>query len=270
VSAVLEVEAPSPGVALLRLNRPERLNALNHELVGALEEACSYLGEDAATRAVVLTGAGRGFCSGLDVRDFGPGLPGATAAVAEQMRFQERMGSLPVRLRSLPQPVVAAVNGACVGGGFALCLGADVRLCSTAATFANAAILLGLSGAEMGMSYHLPRIVGTTVAADWMLSGRLVSAEEADRRGLVSQLVEPEHLVERAVELAAQIAEHPPFAVEMTKRALQVNTDAPDIEAALAVENRTQVLTFVTDESVERRENWQSGRHPTSAPHLPR
>jgi enoyl-CoA hydratase/carnithine racemase len=259
MAGVLEVETPAPGVTLLRLNRPERLNALNDELVGSLETACARLAADATTRAVVLTGAGRGFCSGLDVRDFGPGIPDAAAPVTERMRFQERMASLPRGLRSLPQPVVAAVNGPCVGGGFALCLGADLRLCSTSATFANAAILLGLSGAEMGMSYHLPRIVGTSVAADWMLSGRSVSAEEADRRGLVSQLVEPEQLLERAVELAVQIAGHSPFAVEMTKRALQVNTDAADVDAALELENRTQVLTFATDESVSRRAAWGRG-----------
>jgi len=256
MAGVLDVETPRPGVTLLRLNRPDRLNALNHELVGALEGACAQLALDSATRAVVLTGAGRGFCSGLDVRDFGPGIPDAAAPVAERMRFQERMASLPGRLRSMRQPVVAAVNGPCVGGGFALCLGADVRLCSTSASFANAAILLGLSGAEMGMSYHLPRIVGTSVAADWMLSGRTVTAGEADRRGLVSELVEPERLLERAVELAEQIAGHSPFAVEMTKRALQVNVDAAGVDAALELENRTQVLTYATDESTSRRSTW--------------
>ena len=181
----LVVETPTAGVTVLRLNRPERLNALNHELVGAIEQECRRLADDTATRAVVITGAGRGFCSGLDVRDFGPGLPAAHAPLAERMRFQERMASLPLAVRALPQAVIAAVNGPCVGGGFALCLAADVRLCSTAASFGNGAILLGLSGAEMGMSYHLPRIVGTSVAADWMLTGRTVPAEEADRRGLV-------------------------------------------------------------------------------------
>src|SRR3974390_26443 len=198
MAGVLEVETPAPGVPLLRLNRPERLNALNDELVRALEAACARLAGGTTTRAIVLTGAGRGFCSGLDVRDFGPGVPDAAASGSERMRFQERMGSLPGGLPSLPQPVVAAVNGPCVGGGFALCLGADLRLCSTSATFANAAILLGLSGGGMGMSYPRPRIVGTSVAADWMLSGRNVSAEEADRRGLVSELVEPDRLLERA------------------------------------------------------------------------
>jgi enoyl-CoA hydratase len=252
----LVVETPSAGVALLRLNRPERLNALNAELVGAIEQECRRLSGDTSTRAVVITGNGRGFCSGLDVRDFGPGVPAAGAPTPELMRFQERMASLPLGLRSLPQAVIAAVNGPCVGGGFALCLAADVRLCSTSASFGNGAILLGLSGAEMGMSYHLPRIVGTSVAADWMLSGRTVSAEEADRRGLVSHLVEPDQLLNRALELAAQVAALPAQAVQMTKRALQVNTDAPDIGAALELENRNQVLTHGTDESAARRRQW--------------
>ena len=252
----LVVETPKAGVTLLRLNRPERLNALNHELVGAIEQECRRLADDSATRVVVITGSGRGFCSGLDVRDFGPGLPAAHAPVAELMQFQERMASLPLAVRSLPQPVIAAVNGPCVGGGFALCLAADVRMCSTTASFGNGAILLGLSGAEMGMSYHLPRIVGTSVAADWMLSGRTVAAEEADRRGLVSLIVEPAELLNRALELAEQMAELPGLAVQMTKRALQVNTDAADVRAALELENRNQVLTHATDDPVARRGKW--------------
>jgi enoyl-CoA hydratase/carnithine racemase len=149
--------------------------------------------------------------------------------------------------------VIAAVNGPCVGAGFAMCLAADIRICSTTATFGNGAILLGLSGAEMGMSYHLPRIVGTSVAADWMLTGRTVTAQEADRRGLVSELVEPDLLAGRAIELAAGIAELPPFGVQLTKRALQVNTDAAGLEAAMELENRNQVLSHATDEAGERR-----------------
>ena len=136
------------------------------------------------------------------------------------------MAALPQAIWDLPQPVIAAVNGPCVGAGFALCLASDIRICSTAATFGNGAILLGLSGAEMGMSYHLPRIVGTSVAADWMLTGRTVSASEADRRGLVSELIEPDRLIDRALELASGIAELLPLGVQLTKRALQVNTDA--------------------------------------------
>ena len=176
------------GVALLRLNRPKQLNAINEELRDTLLSTLVSLGSDSEVRAVVLTGAGRGFCSGLDTRDFGD-IPTATDPAVERLRFQESMVALPEAIRALPHPVIAAVNGPCVGAGFALCLASDIRICSTAASFGNGAILLGLSGGEMGMSYHLPRIVGTSVAADWMLTGRTVSALEADRRGLVIEVV---------------------------------------------------------------------------------
>jgi enoyl-CoA hydratase/carnithine racemase len=238
------------------LNRPQSLNAINGVLLEELTAACAGVAADPDAHAVVLTGAGRGFCSGLDVRDFGPGIPSPSSPVIQRLRFQEAMASLPLAFRSLPQPVIAAVNGPCVGGGLALCLAADIRLCSTTASFGNAAILLGLSGAEMGMSYHLPRTVGTSVAADWMLTGRTVSAEEADRRGLVSQVLEAGALMDRALELAAAIAQLPPLAVQMTKRALQVNTDSSDLAAALELENRNQVLAHATDEAAERRAKW--------------
>ncbi len=164
------------------------------------------------------------------------------------------MAALPQAIWDLPQPVIAAVNGPCVGAGFALCLASDIRICSTAATFGNGAILLGLSGAEMGMSYHLPRIVGTSVAADWMLTGRTVSASEADRRGLVSELVEPDRLDRPCTRnRLARIAELVPLGVQLTKRALQVNTDAAGLDAAMELENRNQVLSHATDEAAARR-----------------
>lgn len=256
--ATLELDRPADGVAVLRLNRPQRLNAINEAMQTELRALLADLAGDAAVRAVVLTGAGRGFCAGIDVRDFGPSMPEATAPALERMRLQERMAALAEAVRAVPQPVIAAVNGPCVGAGLALCLAADIRICSAAATFGNAAILLGLSGAEMGMSYHLPRIVGTSVAADWMLTGRTVSAAEADRRGLVSEVVEPNALAGRAVELASLIAGHAPLGAQLTKRALQVNTDAASFESALELENRNQVITHATDEAAERRKKWSS------------
>jgi len=255
VTATLLLERPHAGVLLVTLNRPKRLNAINDVLRRQLTETLASVGED--VKAVVLTGAGRGFCSGIDMRDFGPGVPDADAPAIERLRFQESMAALPQAIRDLPQPVIAAVNGPCVGGGFALCLAADIRICSSAAAFGNAAILLGLSGAEMGMSYHLPRIVGTSVAADWMLTGRTVTAAEADRRALVSELVEPDRLIGRAVELAATIAELSPLGVQLTKRALQANTDA-GIDAALELENRNQVLSHATDDAATRRRKWST------------
>ena len=254
--STLEVERPRDGVVVVRLNRPKQLNAINEAMQIELRQTLTDLGADRTAHAVVLTGAGRGFCAGIDMRDFGPNVPEASAPAIDRLNFQEKMAGLAEAVRQLPQPVIAAVNGPCVGAGFALALACDIRICSTAASFGNAAILLGLSGAEMGMSYHLPRIVGTSVAADWMLSGRTVSAAEADRRGLVSELVEPDTLAERAVELASLIADLSPLGVQLTKRALQVNTDAASLSAALELENRNQVISHATDEAAARRAKW--------------
>ncbi|OBI92976.1 enoyl-CoA hydratase/isomerase family protein [Mycobacterium sp. 1245805.9] len=252
----LELDRPRDGVVVVRLNRPERLNAINEVMQSELGATLGDLAADRSARAVVLTGAGRGFCAGIDMRDFGPDVPEPTAPALDRMRFQEGMAALAEGIYQLPQPVIAAVNGPCVGAGFALCLAADIRICSAQASFGNAAILLGLSGAEMGMSYHLPRIVGTSVAADWMLTGRTVSAAEADRRGLVSEVVEPDRLLERATELASLVADLAPLGVQLTKRALQVNTDAASLSSALELENRNQVLSHATEEAAERRKKW--------------
>ena len=256
MASTLELDRPSDGVVVVRLNRPECLNAINEVMQSELSNLLGDLAADQSVRAVVLTGAGRGFCAGIDMRDFGPNVPEATAPALDRMRFQEKMAALAEAVRQLPQPVIAAVNGPCVGAGLALCLAADIRICSAEASFGNAAILLGLSGAEMGMSYHLPRIVGTSVAADWMLTGRTVSAGEADRRGLVSEVVEPDRLAKRAAELASLIAGLAPLGVQLTKRALQVNTDAASLSSALELENRNQVIAHATDEAAARRKQW--------------
>src|ERR1700761_948585 len=256
VTDTLSVQRPHNGVVVLQLNRPARLNALNDVMVGELTQTLTALGSDSSVNAVIVTGAGRGFCSGIDMRDFGARLPEAIDPAIDRLRFQETMAALPQAIRDIPQPVIAAVNGPCVGAGLALCLASDIRICSTAAIFGNGAILLGLSGAEMGMSYFLPRIVGTSVAADWMLTARMVPAEEADRRGLVSEVTEPEELADRALEIATQIAELTPLGVQMTKRALQVNTDAAGLDAALELENRNQVLSHATAEAAALRQSW--------------
>ncbi len=251
-------EDPGDGVVLLRFNRPERLNALNEVLVDEFLRACADITAEHDARVVLLTGAGRGFCSGIDVRDFGPSMLEPTDPAIGRLRFQEMMASLPLAIRNLPQPVIAAVNGPAVGGGLALCLASDVRICAASASFANGAIHLGLSGAEMGMSYYLPRVVGLTVAADWMLTGRTVWADEALQRGVVSELVDDGRLLDRGLEIASSIAAHAPLAAQMTKRALQANADAPDLVAAMELENRNQVITHATEEAAAARRSWAS------------
>ena len=252
----LTVERPTTGVTLLRLDRPARLNAIDAILRDELLRTLDAIAGDPEVRAVVLTGAGRGFCAGIDLRDFGPDVPDTRGPADALLTFQESMAALPRAVRALPQPVVAAVNGPAVGAGLALCLASDVRICGASASFGNAAILIGLSGAEMGMSYFLPRIVGLGVAADWMLTGRTVTAEEAHARGLVSEHVEDDRLLPRALELAAMIADHSPLGVRMTKRALQVNVDAPDLFAAMELENRNQVITAASDAAAAARARW--------------
>ncbi|WP_396927994.1 enoyl-CoA hydratase/isomerase family protein [Mycolicibacterium sp.] len=256
MTETLELEKPADGVLLIQLNRPKQLNAINEVMRDELARTLASLADDTSVHAVVITGAGRGFCSGIDIRNFGPGMLDASAPAIDRLRFQEAMAGLVRAVADLPQAVIAAINGACVGAGLALTLAADIRIASTAATFGNAAILLGLSGAEMGMSYHLPRIVGAGVAADWMLTGRTVSAEEADRRGLVSQLVDPEELVERSIDIARGVAELAPLGVQLTKRALQVNIAAAGLGPALELENRNQVLSHATDDAAARRSKW--------------
>jgi enoyl-CoA hydratase/carnithine racemase len=256
VPTTLELDRPHPHTVVVRFNRPERLNAINATMVRELQDAYASVRDDPAVRVVVLTGAGRGFCSGIDVRDFGAFVPGVGDPTAERLRFQEMMAGLATSLRGLPQPVIAAVNGPAVGGGFALCLASDVRICAAAASFGNGAIRIGLSGGEMGMSYHLPRIVGTSVAADWMLTGRMVPADEALRVGLVSDLVPDDQLLDRALALADQIAANSAVAVTMTKRVLQVNADAPNLDAAMELENRNQLLTHATEESAAAIAKW--------------
>ncbi|HZQ30136.1 MAG TPA: enoyl-CoA hydratase/isomerase family protein [Mycobacterium sp.] len=255
MAETLTIDRPRAGVVVLALNRPKQLNAINSAMLSELTAALGSLARDTSAHAVVLTGTGRGFCSGIDMRNFGPSVSASDPAI-DRLHFEEAMAALPQAISDLPQPVIAAVNGPCVGGGFAMCLACDVRICSTAASFGNAAILLGLSGAEMGMSYYLPRIVGLSVAADWMLTGRTVTAEEADRRGLVSELVSPDRLMDRALELAGAVAELAPLGVQLTKRALQVNTDAAGLRAALELENRNQVLSHATEEAAQRRQKW--------------
>ncbi|MCX2931619.1 enoyl-CoA hydratase/isomerase family protein [Mycobacterium sp. CVI_P3] len=256
MAETLDIETPAAGVQLVRFNRPDKLNAINEAMRDEIADAFRSLSNDADVHAVVLTGSGRGFCSGIDIRDFGPGMLEASAPAIERLRFQEAMAGLVRGLADLPQPVIAAINGPCVGAGLAMSLAADIRIASTAATFGNAAILLGLSGAEMGMSYHLPRIVGAGVAADWMLTGRTVSAEEADRRGLVSRLFEPAELLDQAVEIACGIAGLTTLGVRLTKRALQVNIAAAGLGPALELENRNQVLSHATDDAAARRSTW--------------
>jgi len=239
-----------PGIATVTLSRPDRLNALSWEMVDELGAALAEIGRDREVRVVIITGEGRGFCAGIDIKQPDAVGSGDGDPIAVYHR-QEAVAGLAIALRSLPQPVVAAVNGAAAGGGLALALAADVRVVSTAARFNVAFVKIGLSGCDIGVSYLLPRIVGMGIASELMLTGRMVEAEEAARIGLANRVVEPKQLLDSADELADQIAANSPFGVWMTKQVLGRNVDAGSLGAAIELENRTQVIATRTDEMKE-------------------
>jgi enoyl-CoA hydratase len=232
------------GIVLLTLNRPERLNALDQDHVGDLLQAFDDLSPYGRTRVVILTGAGRAFCAGLDLKDSGD-VPGQAdlGTVQWSMLFQKRFASLVQRLRRIPPIVIAAVNGAAVGAGCALALASDVRVVGPDGSFSVANVKIGLSGGDVGTSYHLPRLVGMNRAAEMMLTGRRVDSEEADRIGLAFRA---DDAVTAATELARQITANSPFGVWMTKEVMWSNVDATSLDAALDLEDRTQVLASLT------------------------
>jgi enoyl-CoA hydratase/carnithine racemase len=247
-------ETLDSGITLLTLDRPERLNAMSRELVSDLHEALDAVADDRECRVVILTGAGRGFCSGLDLKetgdiasDGGNGGGGPPAA----MRGQQQIATLVTRLRRLPKPVIAAVNGPATGGGLALALASDVRVAAESARFNVAFIRVGLSGCDIGVSYLLPRLVGASRAFELMLTGRLIDAAEADRIGLVSRVDPDDQVVDAARETAELIRANSPFGVWMTKEVMWSNLETGSLQAAIDLENRTQLLSSYTGDMQE-------------------
>jgi enoyl-CoA hydratase len=235
----LLVDRPRDGVVLVTLNRPERYNAITFEMFDELHDLAGRLTADDEARAVVVTGAGKGFCSGLDL-DEAATLPDMSPH--EMMLGQEHWAGAFMKLHELPQPVIAAVNGPAAGGGLGLALAADMRLAAPEARFNAAFVRIGLSAGDVGVSWSLPRVVGFGLAAEIMLTGRFVEADEAARIGLVNRVVPADELLGAAFDVAEQIAANTPFGVTLTKRVLHANVDAGSLSQAVEVENRGQTL----------------------------
>lgn len=249
-------------VAIVRLNRPERLNALTLDMIVELVDVLDGLDADRSCRVVVLTGEGRGFCAGADLGDVRGDDAGTGRDPISVFYGQKPYSALCSRIRSLRQPVIAAVNGAAVGGGLALVLASDVRIASTTARFSVAFVKVGLSGADMGVSWMLPRVVGVGVAHHLMLTGRIIDATEAQRIGLVLDVHEPEALLERALEQAALICANSPFGVAQTKEMMWASLELPTLAAAMALENRTQALANLTEDCTEAATAFMEKRPP--------
>ena len=261
--ADVEISRPHEGIALVSLNRPARLNAMTSGMVEELHETVSAIGRDRDIRVVVLTGAGRGFCAGLDLGGYGTA-PGFEwhGVVEKGFAVQKHIASLIPRLRSIPQPVIAAVNGPASGGGFALVLGSDVRIAAESARFNAAFIRIGLSACDIGTSWLLPRLVGAARAQELMLTGRLFDAAEAARIGLVVDVVPDDLLLERAYAKAAEIMQNTPLGVALTKEGMWSALEIPGLQAAIDLENRQQIMASFSADAKEMRVARSENRTP--------
>jgi len=261
VTTVL-VESPVEGVRLLRLNRPERLNTMTHELLTDLHHALDEADQADDVRVVILTGAGRAFCAGLDLDGYADDFETARGPVRGSLTRQREIASAAEKIRDLSKPVIAAVNGAAAGGGLALVLASDIRIAVPQAVFSVAFIRAGFSACDIGTSWLLPRVVGAGRAHELMLTGRRFDAEEAERIGMLYRVVAADELMTTALAKAAEIMRNPPFSVELTKQGMWLALETPSFHAAVELENRQQILTAFTDDRAEATAAFLEKREP--------
>ncbi len=237
------VEHPRPHVALITLNRPERMNSMAFDVMVPLKEVLENIAYDNSVRVVVLTGAGKGFSSGAEHKSAGsvPHVQGLTRPTYA-LRSMQILDDVILALRRLHQPVIAAVNGAAIGGGLCLALAADIRVASQGAYFRAAGINNGLTASELGLSYLLPRAIGSSRAFEIMLTGRDIDAQEAERIGLVSRQVPDDQLLETCYDMAERMAAFSRPGVELTKRTLWSGLDAASLEGHMQAEGLGQLF----------------------------
>ena len=245
------------------LNRPERLNALSRNLVTELREFFVGLYWRRDVRVVVLQGAGNAFCAGLDLKERGD--PQAPRGIGAGLTRQREISEIVIAMRRCPQPIIACVNGAAAGGGFALALASDVRIATPSLKMNAAFIRIGLSACDIGVSYFLPRMVGSSVAAEYMLTGRFLTAERAYQLGLISRIVEPGQLEAEAQGFAEDMLHATPLGLRLTKEALNHAIDAQGLEAVIAMEDRNQILASSDGDFQEGVQAFLEKRKPSYA-----
>jgi enoyl-CoA hydratase/carnithine racemase len=254
------IETPEPGIEILTLNRPDQLNAMDPALIAALQDYFRGLHDRYDVRVVLLRGAGRAFCAGLDLKAWGRDPD--KGLVQQTWATQRSIASVMQLMRSCPQPIIALAQGAACGGGFSLLLSSDVRFATPDAKMNAAYIKIGLGGCDMGSSYFLPRLVGASLAAELILTGRFLYADRAKASGLVSDIVEADVLLETGLALAREMLMTAPMGLRLSKDALNRNIDAPGFEAALAIEDRQQVLLSMTEDAHEAPRAFMEKRPP--------
>lgn len=259
----VNVEKMRPHVSVVRLNRPERLNAMSIELCLELRDTLEQIGRDNDCWIVVLTGSGRAFCAGLDLKD-GSAIPNIEGLPIPRIgpHAMRIYSKLVPTMRQVPQPIIAAINGVAYGGGLCLALAADLRVASESALFNATGIVNGLTSTELGASWLLPRLIGAANSNDILLTGRRIDAREALRMGLVSRVVPDAELLELALEIASGMCEYSPYGVQMTKQVLWANLENPSLMAAIELEDRNQLMLGMTDNLPEAIRAFDEKRKP--------
>ncbi len=247
MSGELLIEARGQ-IEIATLNRPARLNALSEGLVEELKDYFGGLAARPAVRVVILRGAGRGFCAGLHIQE---DRSSDETPVLRTLRTQTSIGNIYRKMRACPQPIIALGHGAAAGGGLSLMLAADVRYAAPGFRCNAAYIRIGLGGCDMASSYFLPRLVGASLASEMILTGRFIDAERALSAGLVSEIVAEDELLDRGLALAEEMLATSPWGLRLSKQALNLNIDAQSLDAAMAIEDRQQVILSATEDHKE-------------------
>lgn len=246
-SLIIEKNGP---VDWVTLNRPDALNAMNASLVDDLLDYFLKIQTDPSVRVVVLRGAGKAFCAGLDLKEGSTGnnQESVESSVQGGLAGQRRISEIVMRMRKAPQPIISLIHGPACGGGFALALASDIRIAGKSARMNAAFIRIGLSACDIGVSYFLPRLVGVSVASELMMTGRFINADRAERVGLVSEVVEDDQLAKAAEPYLEEMLTTSPLGLRLTKECLNMSVDAGSLEAAIAMEDRNQILCTRTSD----------------------
>jgi enoyl-CoA hydratase len=252
MSDFITVENPRKGITVIKMNRPERMNAMAFDVMVPLKEALEAVSFDNTTRVVILTGVGKGFCSGADLKDPGylsifdgltmPGIARRAMKVLDDVMHA---------VQTMHQPVISAINGPAIGGGFCLSMITDIRIAAQSAVFRAAGINNGLTSAELGLSYTLPRAIGSTRAFEIMLTGRDVGSEEAERIGIVSRAVPDDQLMDTCFAMAEQIIQHSQLGVELSKQMLWSSLSASSLQTHMNHEGHAQLYMRMTTKNFE-------------------
>lgn len=248
----VEITYPQPQVALVSLNRPDRMNAMAFDVMQPLKEELERLSYNADVRVVILTGKGSSFCAGADLQD--PGyldIFNGHTMPRIALRAMRVLDDVITTIREMTQPVIAAINGPAIGGGFCLAMAADIRVASDTAIFRAAGINNGLTSAELGLSYLLPRAIGISRANEIMLTGRDVGAEEAERIGMLSKVTSEAGLLEESFKIAQMITRHSHLGVEQSKQIMNASLDAGSLHGHMHHEGITQLFVRMTTKNFE-------------------